>query len=314
MRARYFEHKARRAWWSTHLEAWRRSGVTRTEYCRLHRLNKSTFDRWLAALNLLESAREQARKRRKRSCEPVSMDKRNKAAQAFWAMHVEALNWSGVSAKDYAAAHHISVYTLRTWRARLDAAPLQVDWRARLHPSALPTVSGRAKEPSSVERSVGLRHTASWPFVRHPANSCDRRASPVIAVCERTMSAQMRTDDVGTNKWSIGAFVVDGRAFETRDDGDCSAAGRSLGALFGSFADCCGFDGNNALDQPRSRSSDAEIDPRRESSDGGGVSDPMSSNSIVASFGISKLGASPFATVAATAWANLTSGCCQEPR
>jgi len=154
MRARYFEHKARRAWWSTHLEAWRRSGVTRTEYCRLHRLNKSTFDRWLAALNLLESAREQARKRRKRSCEPVSMDTRNKAVQAFWAMHVEALNWSGVSAKDYAAAHHISVYTLRTWRARLDAAPLQVDWRARLHPSALPTVSGRAKEPSSVEHVV----------------------------------------------------------------------------------------------------------------------------------------------------------------
>src|SRR5262252_9974235 len=115
--ARYFEHKARRAWWATHLEAWRRSVVTRTEYCRLHRLNKSTFDRWLNALNLLESAREVARQRRKRTREPVSGSKRNKAVQAFWAMHVEALNWSGVSAKDYAAAHHISVYSLRTWRA-----------------------------------------------------------------------------------------------------------------------------------------------------------------------------------------------------
>jgi hypothetical protein len=104
--ATYFEHKARRAWWATHLEAWHRSGVTRTEYCRLHRLNKSTFDRWLAALNLLESAREEARKRRKRTREPVSMDKCNKAVQAFWAMHVEALNWSGVSAKDY--AQHIT--------------------------------------------------------------------------------------------------------------------------------------------------------------------------------------------------------------
>jgi transposase-like protein len=149
--ARYFEHKARRAWWATHLEAWRRSGVTRTEYCRLHRLTKSTFDRWLSALNSLESVREEARKRRKRTREPVSGDKRNKAVQAFWAMHVEALNWSGVSAKDYAAAHHISVYSLRTWRARLDAAPLQVDWRARLHPSVRPTVStsasDSAKEP-----------------------------------------------------------------------------------------------------------------------------------------------------------------------
>jgi transposase-like protein len=154
MRTKYFEHKARRAWWAAHLEAWRRSGVTRTEYCRLHRLNKSTFDRWLAALNLLESAREEARKRRKRTHEPVSTDKRNKAVQAFWAMHIEALNWSGVSTKDYAAAHHISVYSLRTWRARLDAAPLQVDWRARLHPSALPTVSASAKEPSTLAHGV----------------------------------------------------------------------------------------------------------------------------------------------------------------
>jgi len=149
--ARYYEHKARRAWWATHLEAWRRSGVSRTEYCRLHRPTKSTYDRWLGALNSLESAREEARKRRKRTREPLSTDKRNKAVQAFWAMHVEALNWSGVSAKDYAAVHHISVYSLRTWRARLDAAPLQIDWRARLHPSVRPTVStsasDSAKEP-----------------------------------------------------------------------------------------------------------------------------------------------------------------------
>src|SRR5215471_17602577 len=153
MRTKYFEHKARRAWWAAHLEAWRRSGVTRTEYCRLHRLTKSTFDRWLAALNLLESAREEARKRRKRTREPVSTDKRNKAVQAFWAMHIEALNWSGVSTKDYAAAHHISVYSLRTWRARLDAAPLQVDWRARLHPSIRPQISTGVRADSDQVRT-----------------------------------------------------------------------------------------------------------------------------------------------------------------
>ncbi len=157
MGARYFEHKARRAWWTTHLEAWRRSGVTRTEYCRLHRLTKSTFDRWLSALNSLESAREEARKRRKRTREPVSGDKRNKAVQAFWAMHVEALSWSGVSAKDYAAAHHISVYSLRTWRARLDADPVQIDWRARLHPSIRVRISSGASSAAkeqSVENSL----------------------------------------------------------------------------------------------------------------------------------------------------------------
>jgi transposase-like protein len=162
--ARYFEHKARRAWWATHLEAWRRSGVSRTEYCRLHRLTKSTFDRWLGALNSLESAREEARKRRKRTREPLSTDKRNKAVQAFWAMHVEALNWSGVSAKDYAAVHHISVYSLRTWRARLDAAPLQVDWRARLHPSVRATISsdaGSAAKEQLVENSLTDAATAA---------------------------------------------------------------------------------------------------------------------------------------------------------
>src|SRR5262245_35355970 len=167
-----FEHKARRAWWATHLDARRRSGVTRTEYCRLHRLTKSTFDRWLSALNLLESAREEARKRRKRTREPVSGNKRNKAVQAFWAMHVEALNWSGVSAKDHAAAHHISVYTLRTWRARLDADPLQVDWRARLHPSVRATISSGASSAANeqlVENSLTDAATA--------ASACDGRSS-----------------------------------------------------------------------------------------------------------------------------------------
>jgi transposase-like protein len=172
--ARYFEHRARRAWWATHLEAWRRSGVTRTEYCRLHRLTKSTFDRWLNALNLLESAREEARKRRKRTREPLSTDKRNKAVQAFWAMHVEALNWSGVSAKDYAAAHHISVYSLRTWRARLDADPLQIDWRARLHPSVRPTVSTSASDSAKEPPVENILTTA--PAADPPTSGRKRRS------------------------------------------------------------------------------------------------------------------------------------------
>jgi transposase-like protein len=172
--ARYFEHKARRAWWATHLEAWRRSGVSRTEYCRLHRLTKSTFDRWLGALNSLESAREEARKRRKRTREPLSTDKRNKAVQAFWAMHVEALNWSGVSAKDYAAVHHISVYSLRTWRARLDAAPLQIDWRARLHPSVRPTVSTSASDSAKEPPVENILTTA--PAADPPTSGRKRRS------------------------------------------------------------------------------------------------------------------------------------------
>jgi transposase-like protein len=172
--ATYFEHKARRAWWATHLEAWRRSGVTRTEYCRLHRLTKGTFDRWLNALKLLESAREEARKLRKRTREPLSTDKRNRAVQAFWAMHVEALNWSGVSAKDYAAAHHISVYSLRTWRARLDVDPLQIDWRARLHPSVRPTVSTSASDSAKEPPVENILTTA--PAADPPTSGRKRRS------------------------------------------------------------------------------------------------------------------------------------------
>jgi transposase-like protein len=143
---KHFENKARRSFWLVHIRAWQQSGLTRTAYCREHRLKKSTFDRWLKALDALESARIKARERRKRTHEPISKDRHNKAVQAFWAMHVEALNWSGLTAKAYAEAHHISVDSLRTWRARLDVDPLQIDWRARLHPSVRLTVSTNASD------------------------------------------------------------------------------------------------------------------------------------------------------------------------
>jgi transposase-like protein len=158
----HFENKARRSFWSVHVEAWHRSGVSRARYCRDNRLNPDTFKRWLMVLDKQETARIRARELRKRTREPISRDRHNKAVQAFWAMHVEALNWSGLTAKDYAAAHHISVESLRTWRARFDADPLQVDWRARLHPSIRGRISSgassAAKEPAVENR---LTDTAS---------------------------------------------------------------------------------------------------------------------------------------------------------
>jgi transposase-like protein len=97
----------------------------------------------------------------------VPRNKCNKAIQAFWAMHVEALNWSGVSAKDYAAAHHISVYSMRTWRARLDADPLQIDWRARLHRSVLTTTSSDA---SSAAKEQPVRNDLTDGATAGPAH------------------------------------------------------------------------------------------------------------------------------------------------
>lgn len=33
-------------WWLDHVEAWKISGITQTEYCRTHRLNLKSFSNW----------------------------------------------------------------------------------------------------------------------------------------------------------------------------------------------------------------------------------------------------------------------------
>jgi hypothetical protein len=40
-----YGNKALRAWWSIHVEAWRKSGLSRRKYCREHRLCEETFTR-----------------------------------------------------------------------------------------------------------------------------------------------------------------------------------------------------------------------------------------------------------------------------
>ena len=66
--------------------------------------------------------------------------------------HVEELNWSGMSTREYANALLLSPWALRKWRARFDDGEVAIDWRAHLHPSARPRLSTRTsdstKEPS----------------------------------------------------------------------------------------------------------------------------------------------------------------------
>jgi hypothetical protein len=64
----------------------------------------------------------------------VRTDTRSRAVQAFWAMHVEALNWSGMSVRDYATAPFLSPWSLRKWCGRLDDREVEIEWRA--HPSS----------------------------------------------------------------------------------------------------------------------------------------------------------------------------------
>ena len=78
---------------------------------------------------------------------------RNRAVQAFWAMHVEAMNWSGMSVREYAAALHLSPASLRKWRDRLDDGEVDVDWRAHLHPSARP-VAGTSANRTPPEKGL----------------------------------------------------------------------------------------------------------------------------------------------------------------
>ncbi len=212
-RSRY-GNKAWREWWSVHVEAWQRSGLSQQRYCATHRLSPKTFANWLKVLTDVkalriqrELAREERRERRRRRRFRLSGDRRCQAVQAFWAMHVEALNWSGMSVRDYAAAHRLSRHSLSRWRNLLDDGEMIVDWRARLHPSALPKISprtiGTAKE-SDVERALTSAPTGA-PGRDGRANRrhfTDEQKLAIVLECERpgaSVSAVARAHQLATS-------------------------------------------------------------------------------------------------------------------
>ena len=84
-----------------------------------------------------ERAAEQARY-------SVRTDSGPLALQAFWGMHVEAMNFSGMGHAEYAAALGLSPYALRIWRDRLEQSGNEMDWRSLLHPSARAQLSSAA--------------------------------------------------------------------------------------------------------------------------------------------------------------------------
>jgi transposase-like protein len=165
--SRQTKNRARREWWSVHIEAWQRSGLSRKIYCRQHRLTEKTFGRWLRAIEGVEALRakaELAREARRNKAPRWSSDARSRAVQAFWAMHVEALTWSGLSFAAYASALRLPEKSLRRWRERLETGEVEIDWRARLHPSALPQLSTSAKagaKDNGLERSLTRLASAS---------------------------------------------------------------------------------------------------------------------------------------------------------
>ncbi len=207
MASKHFENKARQAWWSVHIEAWRRSGLSRAKYCIQHGLDARTFGRWIGAIGDDKSLHYKAQPKRRRGASRLCMSKRSPAVQAFWAMHVEALNWSGLAAAHYAAAHRISVNSLRRWRDLLETGEVQIDWRARLHPSALPKLStsaSSAAKESGVESVLTGAPTADPPHDGRSHRRCftSEEKLAIVQECERpgaTVSAVARTHQLATS-------------------------------------------------------------------------------------------------------------------
>ena len=153
--------KANNPYWSEHVETWYRDHQEVEEYCRRRKLSRATFERWARPEDLRKRAEHQQklrwtelerqakkkqpkrRRRRTRHRYSVRTDSGPIALRAFWSMHVEALNWSGMGLAEYAAALGLSPHALRIWRDRLEDSGNDMDWRSLLHPSARAQLSKR---------------------------------------------------------------------------------------------------------------------------------------------------------------------------
>lgn len=149
---------ARRDAWVSRIEAWRPTGQSMSAYCRENGLSVSTFWRWVVALENADNAEAAARqalaRRKKRRAIKLNRSTRNRAAQAFWAMHLEALTWSGMSMRRYAAALNLSEDALRRWRKLIEDGAVDTDWRALLHPAARPPLSTSANDSAKADRGL----------------------------------------------------------------------------------------------------------------------------------------------------------------
>ena len=142
MAARRSWAKADNPFWSAHVVAWYRSALEAEHYCRKHDLSTTSLMRWARHLLSKEDLRKRAEHLRnlprktpkgqgkKRQLKPrtrppryrygVRTDSGPIALQAFWGMHVEAMNFSGMGHAEYAAALGLSPHSLRIWRDHLE--------------------------------------------------------------------------------------------------------------------------------------------------------------------------------------------------
>jgi hypothetical protein len=149
-----FANKAHRAFWSVHIEAWRQSGVSQRAYCSQHRLSSETFRRWRKAFDEADLVRaERVQKRR------ITWARRggvvgSKALVAFWSMHVEALQWSGLSVRAYAGVHQLSPHCLSHWRRRLTERYLRPSFEVFFHAAPNSVLCGAPHKADYAELNI----------------------------------------------------------------------------------------------------------------------------------------------------------------
>lgn len=187
---------------AAHVAAWRESGLSLRQYCHRAQLYRHTFWRWIVAVDDAKKPMDAegnapSSRGRKRGVTLLT-NRRNRAVQAFWAMHVEAMTWSGMTVRTYAAALNLSRYSLKKWRDRIDAGEVSCDWRALLHPAARPPASAILNAITKVETPEnGLTDES-----KSSRRSFSREEKLAIAMeAERqgvTVSAVARKHDIAT--------------------------------------------------------------------------------------------------------------------
>ena len=114
---------------------------------------------------LAETERDERRRQRRGRPFKLTANKRNQAVQALWAMHVETLNWSGMTLTHYAAATKLSKSSLSRWRDLIDSGEAEIDWRAQLHPSARPQISTSSLLKNAKNGTFILSRVGCWDDV-----------------------------------------------------------------------------------------------------------------------------------------------------
>lgn len=167
-----------RDYWAGHIEAWLASRLKRNDYCRAHGLHTSSMNCWVRRLAPHVLTEKEKRPGFGRH-HPSSRSARSKAVQAFWAMHVETMLWSGFSAQAYAKAHNLCASTLREWRIRFEETPLETDWREMVHPAARPRTLRKTSSAARQQAAdLALTETAppKPPVTRRTFSDDEKRA------------------------------------------------------------------------------------------------------------------------------------------